>query len=36
MATQTDPSAKVRAPLSRERVMRAAIALADASGIESL
>ena len=36
MATQTDPSAKVRAPLSRERVMRAAIALADSSGIESL
>ena len=36
MATQTDPSAKVRAPLSRERVMRAAIALADTSGIESL
>ena len=36
MATQTDPSAKVRAPLSRERVMRAAVALADSSGIESL
>jgi AcrR family transcriptional regulator len=36
MATQTDPSLKVRAPLSRERVMRAAIALADSSGIESL
>ena len=36
MATQTDPSAKVRAPLSRERVMRAAIALADSTGIESL
>ena len=36
MATQTDPTAKVRAPLSRERVMRAAIALADSSGIESL
>jgi AcrR family transcriptional regulator len=36
MATQTDPSAKIRLPLSRERVMRAAIALADASGIESL
>jgi AcrR family transcriptional regulator len=36
MATQTDPSGKVRAPLSRERVMRAAIALADSGGIESL
>src|SRR5579864_8318755 len=35
MATQTDPSTQVRAPLSRERVMRAA-ALADSSGIESL
>jgi len=36
MATQTEPSARARAPLSRERVMRAAIALADSSGIESL
>jgi AcrR family transcriptional regulator len=36
MATQTDASARTRMPLSRERVMRAAIALADASGIESL
>jgi AcrR family transcriptional regulator len=36
MATQTDQSAKVRAPLSRERVMRAAISLADSSGIDSL
>jgi AcrR family transcriptional regulator len=36
MATQTDPSVKVRAPLTRERVMRAAVSLADASGIESL
>jgi AcrR family transcriptional regulator len=36
MATQTDASAGTRMPLSRERVMRAAIALADASGIESL
>ncbi len=36
MATQTDPSAQIRAPLSRERVMRAAVALADSSGIESL
>jgi AcrR family transcriptional regulator len=36
MATQTDVSAKPRAPLSRERVLRAALALADAGGIESL
>jgi AcrR family transcriptional regulator len=36
MATQTDPSAKPRAPLSRERVLRAALVLADAGGIESL
>jgi AcrR family transcriptional regulator len=36
MATQTDTSAKPRAPLSRERVMRAAVALADKGGIESL
>jgi AcrR family transcriptional regulator len=36
MATQTDPSARPRAPLSRERVLRSAIALADAGGIESL
>ncbi|HXD80490.1 MAG TPA: TetR/AcrR family transcriptional regulator C-terminal domain-containing protein [Candidatus Acidoferrum sp.] len=36
MATQTDPSAQIRAPLSRERVMRAAVALADSSGIDSL
>jgi AcrR family transcriptional regulator len=36
MATQTDPRAKPRSPLSRERVLRAAIALADKSGIESL
>src|SRR5688572_32835758 len=35
MATQTNPRPP-RAPLSRERVLRAAIALADASGIESL
>ncbi|HVD45829.1 MAG TPA: TetR/AcrR family transcriptional regulator [Candidatus Limnocylindria bacterium] len=36
MAAQTDTSAKPRAPLSRERVMRAAVALADKGGIESL
>jgi AcrR family transcriptional regulator len=30
------PSAEPRAPLSRERVLRAAIGLADASGIEAL
>jgi len=36
MATQTDPTAKARKPLSKERVLRAAIALADAGGIESL
>jgi AcrR family transcriptional regulator len=36
MAPRTDPTAKPRAPLSRERVLRAAIALADTAGIESL
>jgi AcrR family transcriptional regulator len=36
MATQTDPSAAPRTPLSRERVLHAAIALADTSGIDSL
>jgi AcrR family transcriptional regulator len=36
MATQANPSARPRTPLSRERVLRAAIALADASGIDSL
>jgi len=36
MATQSDPSTKRRSPLSRERVLRAAIVLADAGGIESL
>jgi AcrR family transcriptional regulator len=36
MATQTDPSARPRTPLSRERVLRAALALADKSGLESL
>ncbi len=33
---KTDPSAKPRIPLSRERVLRAAMALADAGGIDSL
>ena len=36
MATQTEPRAKPRSPLSRERVLRAAIELADRAGIESL
>jgi AcrR family transcriptional regulator len=36
MATQTDPSAKPRTPLSKERVLRAAINLADKGGIKSL
>jgi AcrR family transcriptional regulator len=36
VATQTDLSPKPRAPLSRERVLRAALVLADMGGIESL
>jgi AcrR family transcriptional regulator len=36
MATQTDPSPDPRTPLSKERVLRAAIDLADEGGIESL
>jgi len=36
MALQPKPSAEPRAPLSRERVLRSAIRLADAAGIESL
>jgi AcrR family transcriptional regulator len=36
MATKTDATAKPRAPLSRERVLRTAILLADKRGIESL
>ncbi len=36
MATQIEPSVRRRAPLSRERVLRAAIALADTGGIEAL
>jgi AcrR family transcriptional regulator len=36
MAAQTDPSAKPRTPLSKERVLRAAIDLADQGGLGSL
>jgi AcrR family transcriptional regulator len=36
VATQADLSATPRAPLSRERVLRAALVLADRGGIESL
>ena len=36
MATDTGSSAERRAPLSRERVLHAAVALADRNGIESL
>ena len=36
MATRTNPRAKRRLPLSRDRVVRAALALADEGGIESL
>jgi len=36
MPTETDSKTERRAPLSRERVLRAAVALADHSGIESL
>ena len=36
MASQADPSAKPRLPLSRERVLSAAVSLADEGGIESL
>ncbi|MFN2494465.1 MAG: TetR/AcrR family transcriptional regulator [Pseudonocardiaceae bacterium] len=36
MAGQPDPSAEPRPPLTRERVLRAAIDLADEGGIESL
>jgi AcrR family transcriptional regulator len=36
MAIQAGPSAKPRAPLSRERVLRAALVLADKGGIDSL
>jgi AcrR family transcriptional regulator len=36
MSTQPEPRPEPRLPLSRERVLRAAIALADRGGIESL
>ena len=36
MATQARPKREIRTPLSRERVLRAAIELADEGGIESL
>lgn len=36
MPTQTDPKTEPRVPLSRERVLQAAITLADQNGIESL
>ena len=36
MATRTDPTAKARTPLTRERVLRAALDLADKGGIDSL
>ena len=36
MASPTETAAQVRAPLSRERVLRAAVALVDDSGLKSL
>ena len=36
LASETKPNREIRAPLSRERVLRAAIELADQGGIESL
>ena len=36
MASQAEPSAPPRTPLSKERVLQAAVSLADAGGIESL
>ncbi|MEA2141379.1 MAG: hypothetical protein QOC91_1478 [Solirubrobacteraceae bacterium] len=36
IAKQAEPNAKRRIPLNRERVLRAAIALADEAGVESL
>jgi AcrR family transcriptional regulator len=36
MSAQIDPKTKPRTPLSRERVLRTALALADAGGIDSL
>src|SRR4029077_19433530 len=36
MSAQIDPKAKPRTPLSKERVLRTALALADAGGIDSM
>jgi AcrR family transcriptional regulator len=36
MATKIEPSAEPRAPLSRERILRTAVGLADQGGVESL
>ena len=36
MATQTEPRPKARDPLTRERVLRAAVDLADREGIQAL
>ena len=36
MATQTDPATTPRAPLTRERVLQAAVDLADESGIDAI
>jgi len=36
MTTQTQPSTEPRTPLSKERVLRAAVALADRDGLEAL
>ena len=36
MVTDTDPITEPRSPLSKERVLRAAIVVADEGGIESL
>jgi AcrR family transcriptional regulator len=36
MATQVDATARPRVPLSKQRVLRAAVALADAGGVDAL
>ena len=36
MATKIDETARAREPLTKERILRAAVALADESGVESL
>ena len=36
MRTQPDPSSASHAPLNRERIVRAAVALADEAGLEAL